>query len=182
MNYITVKKIIDLREVLDHKIYLSGEISKTEEQEEIDYNGWEIILDDELAKNIKAEELANFIKSLIKYKSDEVCLIKPLTEATLYFWFDDFPVRLCFNVLSGKDRHLPFNCRINTIDSPYPILKQFVKESYDYALRGNLHEIQFFEKGDPDFDEDYEVDLDQVTIDVWKITLPWNGEIEFYKS
>lgn len=176
MNYIKAKKIADLYDTLNYSIYLSGDINQI--RKEASYNGWGIMLDDELAKTIDVETLVQFIREVIKYRTEEIATIKTPIKVTLYFWFDEFISRLCFNILSGEDRELPFVCKINIIDSPYSILKKFIKKSYDYALHGNLHEIQFFEKGDPEFDEDYEVDLDQVTIDAWKITLPFNGEIE----
>ena len=170
MNYRTIKELAELYEILDCSIYLSEE--KYQEEEEIAYNGWDIMLDNELAQKINSEDLAQFISKLIKFRSKEISLIKPAIKSTLYIWFDDFPVRLSFNILSGENRELPFNCKINFVDSPYQILNEFIKEAYDYALRGNLHKIQFFEKGDPEFDEDYEIDLSKITINVWKITLP----------
>lgn len=103
-------------------------------------------------------------------------MIKPTPQATLYFWFDEMTLQLCFNILSGKNRKLPFSCKINVVDSPYPILNQFLKIACNNALYGNYHEFTFIEKSDPEFgkNHDYEVDLDKITLDVWKITLPWS--------
>jgi len=176
MNYRIINELTELYEILDCSIFLSGEMNQVEE--EIAYNGWEIMLHDELAKKIHSKDFVPFILDLIKLRTTDLLLIKPSINATLYFWFDDFPVRLCFNLLSGVNRKLPFNCKVNFIKSPIPILNEFINKSYDYALRGNLHEIQFFEKGDPAFDEDYEVDISKITIDVWKITLPVAGDIK----
>ena len=175
MNHIIIDELAGLYEILDCSIFISGEVDQVEE--EIAYNGWEIMLNDELAKRIKSEDLIPFISDLIKMRSEEIFLMKPLRNAILYFWFDDFPVRLCFNILSDADRVLPFNCKTNFIDSPFPILNEFVIKAHDYAIRGNLHEIQFFEKGDPAFDENYEVDFSKMTMDVWKIVLPLSKEL-----
>jgi len=87
-------------------------------------------------------------------------------------------LQLCCNILSGADRTLPFGCKINMVDSPYPILKEFINTVYNNVLHGNYHEFTFFEKGDPGFVDDFEVDVTEITINVWRIALPWSDEFE----
>ena len=106
-------------------------------------------------------------------------MIKPTSKATLYFWFDEMALQLCFNILSGEDRELPFGCKVNFVDSPYPILNLFLKVARNNALHGNYLGItKIIEKDDLDFgkNDDYEIDLDKIIIDVWKITLPFDSE------
>ncbi|MBV8661186.1 MAG: hypothetical protein JO129_03525 [Candidatus Dependentiae bacterium] len=175
-NYITIEKIIDLYQIFEEPIFLSGDISQI--QKEIYANSWGITLDNEFAKIIKADALAEFILDLVKFRSEEIAMIRPSTKATLYFWFDEFSLQLCFNILSGENRKLPFGCKINIVDSPYPILKEFLKVARNNALYGNyleFSEITDADKNDPDYG-DGSMNLDKITIDVWQINLPWNEE------
>jgi|SRR3989339_683926 len=175
MNYIKIFDLTDFHLILGSSIYLS--INEYEEQKEIYNNCWGIMLDNELAKRITVDELAEFISNLIKFRSEDICRIQPTPKATLYIWFDFQALRLCFNILSGEDRTLPFGCRVNLIDNPYPILKEFIKVAYNNALYGNYLGItKIIERGDPEFDKciNEEMDLDEFIIDVWKMTLPFN--------
>jgi len=70
MNYRTIKELAELYEILDCSIYLSEE--KYQEEEEIAYNGWDIMLDNELAQKINSEDLAQFISKLVKFRSKEI--------------------------------------------------------------------------------------------------------------
>lgn len=175
-NDIRIKEITDLYQLFSESIYLSGKATEEELYKELYANAWGIILDNELAKKITSDQLADFISDLVMFRSEEICMIKLTPKATLYFWFDFQALQLCFNILSGEDRKLPFGCHVNLIDNPYPILKEFIKVAYNNALYGNYLGItKIIEKGDPEFGKyDEEMDLDKITIDVWKMTLPFN--------
>jgi len=178
-NDIRIKKITDLYQIFGESIYLSGKITEDNMYKELYANSWGIIVDDELAKTIKIDELAEFISDLVKFRSKEISMIKPTPKATLYFWFDEMALQLCFNILSGENRDLPFGCKVNFVDSPYPILNLFLKIAYNNALYGNYLGItKMIEKDDPDFYEnnDFEVNFNSIIIDVWKITLPFDSE------
>jgi len=177
VNTVKIEKKIDLYQIFEEPMYLSGKTSQDQFYKELYANSWGIIVDEEFAKKITDDEIAEFISDLIKFRSQEISMIKPTLQATLYFWFDEMALQLCFNILSGKNIKLPFGCKINIVDSPYPILKQFLKAVRDNDLHGNYDEFTFVEKGDPSFDDDYEVDLSKITIDVWQITLPWENHI-----
>lgn len=178
-NTVRIEKITDLYQIFEEPIYLSGKTSQDQFYKELYANSWGIIVDDEFAKKIKADEIAEFISDLVKFRSKEISMIKPMPHATLYFWFDQQALQLCFNILSGAKRKLPVDCKINIVDSPYPILKEFIKVAYNNSLYGNYLGItNILEKGDPGYGDDFEMDLSKITIDVWKITLPWNDEVK----
>jgi len=172
INYLTIAEPIDLYQLLEERIFLSGDV--LDEQKEIFSNGWSIIVDDEFAKTIKTDDIAAFILDLVKIRSEEIRNIKPALKATLYFWFEEFPLQLCFNILSGENRKLPFHCKVNFADSPYPILNNFIKLVYHQSVYGNnLEAIEFIDKDDIRYGNEDEIDVSTITIDVWKITLPF---------
>ncbi len=173
INDITIASSLDLYQLLEESIFLSGKIY--DEQKEMFANGWGIMVDDEFAKKIKADDIADFILELVKARSEQIRNITPTPHATLYFWIDKLSLQLCFNILSGKNRKLPFRCNVNFVDSPYPILYDFIKMAYDNALYGNyLGEIEFIEKDDPRYGQEMEIDVTKRTLDVWKIALPFD--------
>lgn len=173
INYINIEKVSDLEQLFDVNIFLSGDT--LQEQKETYENGWGIIIDYELAKKITTDDLAEFILELVAVRTKQVLMINPALKAILYFWFDELALQLCFNILSEENRSLPFGCKINIVDSPYPILKHFLKVVYDNALYGNYLEITEIVESDCGFNnDDNGIDLELFVIDVWKITLPWS--------
>lgn len=176
-NDIRIKDIKDLYQIFSESIYLSGKITEEELYKELYANSWGIIIEPELGKKVSSDQIAEFIIDLVKFRSEDICMIKPLLKATLYVWFDFQALQLCFNILSGENRTLPFGCNINIIDNPYPILEDFIKVVYNNALYGNYLGItKIIEKSDPEFGtyDNEQLELDKITIDVWKITLPFD--------
>jgi len=178
-NDIRIKEVTDLYQIFEESIYLSGKMTQDDMYKELYANSWGIIIDYELAKKITSDELAEFISDLIKFRSQEILMIKPISKATLYFWFDHQALQLCFNILSGKNRDLPFGCKVNFVDYPYPILNLFLKVAYNNALHGNYLGItEIIENDNQKFieNDDYEVNLENFIIDVWKTTLPFDSK------
>jgi len=178
MNYTTIKSLANLYNILADSMYLSGNTSET--LKEASFNAWGIMLDDKLIKKIKAQDFDKFFLNLIKIRGQEISMVRPEMKVTLYVWFDHQSLRLCFNVLSGADRELPFACTLNIIDSPDSIYKKFIKVAHDNLIHGNYLGItEILEKGDLGWDDDEEdFDPKKFILDVWKITFPWNGEIK----
>lgn len=167
-NFITISVIADLYQILEEPLYLSGDLEQVDK--EIVYNAWGIMLDDKFAKIIRVENLAEFFFDMIKYRTEEIMKIKPAMNATLYIWFDDMALQLCFNILSGEDRELPFGCKLNIVDSPYIIFQEYINS----LLHGNyLRFTEVLEQGDFDFNDDEDDFYNDYVQDVWKITLPW---------
>lgn len=175
-NTVKIEKVADLYQIFEVPIYISGRQSQGDFYKELHANSWGIVIEDACTQTIKIDDIAQFISDLIVYRSQEISVIRPKQQATLYFWFDEMALQLCCNIVSGAHRELPFSCTVNRVDTPYPILKKFVQSACNYALHGNQDEFIFFEKDDPRFSDDFEVDLSSIIVDVWQITLPWSDE------
>ncbi len=171
INYITIEKISDLDQLLDAQVCLSGDLSQ--ELYETYQNGWGIILSHKIIKKITADDLADFFLKLIAIRTQQVSMMKPLEQGILYIWFDEIALQLCFNILSAQHQKLPFGCKVNIIDSPYPIFQQFVRTVAYNELYGNYLGITEIVEDKSQFN-DHEIDFETFIIDVWQIQLPWN--------
>lgn len=170
MNYIKIKKLTDLQIVLVCPIFLTEETAV--ERVDILRNTWGIKFANALIKKLTLQDLSHFVVELIKYRTQQICMLRLSTHVTLYIWFDYQALALCFNILSGENIKLPFGCTLNFLDSYEPILNNFLTIAKDNVIHGNYLGItKIIEKGDPDWDDDDDWDPKKYVQDVWVTTL-----------
>jgi hypothetical protein len=79
--------------------------------------------------------LKRFVVDLLERRKQQVAALHHKPGAVFYLWYSEQDVALCYNILSGKDRKLPFYCaKVVTLDSPDSILKRFLEGAKKYAL------------------------------------------------
>ncbi len=129
MNKDVMKKLQDyMNEIFDDEIYISGKTTNL--KEEIKQNTWGIGLPIPLLKKTTIDMLLDIVKQLLKKREQQILLLNVKTIATFYLWFDELALQLRFNLISGQQTKLPFNCDLKIIDKPNEILKDFLKYSY----------------------------------------------------
>lgn len=79
--------------------------------------------------------------------------------AIFYVWYDEQALQIRTNVLSGKDRPLPFYCsKVVSLDSPDSILQSYLADAKKYGNIIPFDEVEFISEGE---DHDEEVDEDE---------------------
>lgn len=141
MNYITINKLSDLKNILEESIYISGNQSLIEE--ETDHNMWALTFSDTLIKKLEVKDLEKFLSELLKKRSLQVTSIDPKLIATFYLWFDKQALQLRFNLISDENVTLPFDCKLNLSSSPEPIFNDLIAIGRQVAIEGDI--VEFFE-------------------------------------
>jgi len=176
MSSVLISKLVDFEFIINDDIYLSG--SSYEEKKEVYNNFWQISFDEKFISQLSLKQLNDFLSILLKKRSEQIVEMSDVSVATFYLWFDKQSSQLCFNLLSGENIELPFACTVKTADSHDIILNKCVNEAQYPAIKWD--DIEFIEKGDPGWDDDDD-DPKKFILDVWRITLPFNDEIESHK-
>lgn len=176
MNNIAIEKIDDLDQLLNFDIYLTGKYK--DQMTELAYNTWQISFDNMLIQQLKLADLKYFIAKLIKERSLQVERLGTTKHATFYMWVDQMSLQLCFDILSGKNIKLPFNCTVHVIKDYDIILKNFLKKAKKAAQRGchiPLEDITFLEPGDPGFGQEITSEPKDWIQDVYVTTITWKS-------
>ena len=84
-----------------------------------------LTFEDDLIKKVLITS-CQFLSQLLRKHQAQLNQIDSHQSATFYLWFDEQALQLRFNLLFGSDLTLPFRSKINVIDSPNPILKDFI--------------------------------------------------------
>ena len=177
MNYIIIKRLIDLQKIIISTIYLEEETATS--QENILENTWAITCSNKLLKKMKLKDLCRFVSHLIQYRSEQISQMDLSTKATFYIWFDALALQLRFNILSGENIELPFGCTLNFVTSYEVILQQYFHAAQNNALYGNYYKIlKMSSPDDPEFYDEDEYDDQAFIQDVWQITLPIQEKIK----
>lgn len=167
MSHIVINTLADLQYVLQGSICITGDESCM--QEEIYHNMCALTFSEDLILTIQIEDLQTFLADLLIQRNAQVCAQNPTTPATFYLWFDEQTLQLRFNLLSGADRALPFGCTVNQMDTPEPILQNFITTTRRVMVEGDV--IEYFEPGDEGFDDDADEDPKKYVLDVYAVTL-----------
>lgn len=180
-SHIASKKT--LQELINVDILITGD--STKQLEELYYNTWGMSFDRNFIKTLTIQDIYNFLTQLIKNRSQQVSDINK-GPATFYFWYDEQSVCLCFDILSGTNIKLPFQCQTNLISTPTPIIQAFLKDAQAEIHPLDFENFTFLNPGDPGWDEfdkeDEEEDISQQTIIVYAMTLPQNKISSFISN
>jgi hypothetical protein len=154
-NTITIRRTYDLKKLFPEQMCLSGKMN-----EEIEQNAWHInIFNKNCVSKIKAQSLEKFFNKLIRIKERQL----GKSQATLYVWFEDQEIQLCYNIISGITTDLPFRCHIKEV-SLSSVIHDFLDTCQKAAVPNSLfipyEEVQFFKRGDEGFDDEDEDDVD----------------------
>ena len=173
-NYIKIRKLTDFQKILESPIYLERETA--ESINNILRNSWGIQISDNLIKELDIKDLSRFISDLIKYRTQQLCEMNLGINATLYIWFEEEELQICFNVLSGENIKLPFYCTINFVDSFSHILNDFLNKAHEKIVYGSFYVMEPAEKVYPAIDSDEWPDVSQVILNVWVTTLKCDNQ------
>lgn len=161
---ITVEKNAELQNLLEIEIFL---IDKKElSQKEICTNVYGFDCTELFLKNVTVEYLQKFVKNLVNNRRQQVEALHHQPGAIFYLWYDEQALQIRYNILSGKNRPLPFACsKIEILDSPDTILQRYLDDA-----RANVIELEKLEEEDDDdtdhrrfvdacdFDEDEDIE------------------------
>lgn len=129
MNYAIIQNMHDFEQITESPIFIGCD--KKLLNTEISTNMWAISLDDKIIKNISLDKLLEFINNLVSKKKQQLSQLNISCPVIFYMWFDEMASQLRFNFISGLHEKLPFGCKLNIIDSPYPILTGFLQSQSD---------------------------------------------------
>ena len=124
-------------------------------------------------KTLTLLDIYNLLKQLINKRSQQVFQSNN-GPATFYLWYDEQSFNLGFDVLSGINTKLPFNCKINILHTPISILKKLLNDTQSDTNYLSWENLTILNPGDPDFDDKDDNDdyLTNLMIDVYVTTLP----------
>ena len=157
MNVIKISELNQLDPIVSDQLCLSGVQS-----EEIYHNMWCIVLESDLIKQVKIEQLKDFVDRLVENREQQVRRIDIHKNVVLYMWFDQQALQLRFNIITGDEKTLPFGCKVQLVNVVDPILNNFVNIVREVAQHGD--QVQFFDKNgvdnwDEDDEEEYVLDV-----------------------
>lgn len=154
MNYIKIKKLSDFSKILDEPIYIAGNTLML--SAEIYNNMWCVGFSESLMKKLKVEDLEEFIGRLIKTRTKQ--LEDSGLSAKFYMFYDIQASQLRFNFISYDNKCLPFDCELNLLSSPQPLLKTYLEEEYKYITEGVT--IEYLDPKDMIEEEEEEIVMD----------------------
>ena len=170
MSHTVIKKFSDLDFIIQDNIFLSGNTKSI--QKETYENMWEITFDKQFIAQISIEDLNAFLKKLLQNRSEQMKTRFSHNYATFYFWFDEQALQLRFNILSGKNIKLPFECKLKIEQTVDPIFIHFLSEAQRIAIHGNLQDFIIIDRDDPRWDTFEDIDPTSWTQPVYVKKLP----------
>lgn len=123
MNFINIKKLSDLKTILDSNVYIA-EHGSLQDQEVIE-NTWGISIFDIRSAHINQQEILDFITKLMRLRQKQVSFGLIASPITFYVWVDEMASQLRFSFISGYGHDLPFMCKVERISSLQEIINIF---------------------------------------------------------
>jgi hypothetical protein len=161
---ITVKSARDLEKLLYAKITLIDRDILTQKEIYQNFHGFDC--SEIFIKDLTLNYLQTFVKKLVENRKQQVTALHHEPGAVFYLWYDEQTLQIRFNVLSGKNRPLPFaSHKTECLNSPDTILHRYL----DDALT-NAFELELLDTSDQyiddnrifvdalDFDQDQEIE------------------------
>jgi len=164
MNDILITKLSDLQTVINSPIYLSGD--KNLQSLETEKNMWALLFEPSLIKQLAVHDLITFFSMLIAKKEAQVLKQDSVDAATFYLWFDEMAAQLRFNIISGCNGSLPFDCDIQFVDNAQ-ILGDFLHSKHHEGISWN--ELETLDETDQADDE-----KESYVLKVFSLCLPAN--------
>lgn len=157
INYLTIHNMNDFKQIIDSPIFIGCD--KMVQEIETSKNMWAISIDTKILKNISASVLFEFITTLLHNRIKQISQLNISCPVIFYMWFDEMVGQLRFNIISELNKALPFSCSTNIIDSPHPILINFLQSQHNPDISWNdLEEIN---------DDDNDIEENDFILDVF---------------
>lgn len=150
INYITLCDAQDFNYILNESFVLTGNVSK--QKYEICNNTWAMAFAPPEILSITELDLLNLFNLLRGHIQKQLIDSGSKFCVTFYLWFDEQSGHLCFNVLSGRIKKLPFGCIVKIVPDPLSIIKSCLSSPYLYYIPAN--EIIEISSVDDDSDDD----------------------------
>jgi len=165
MNYLTAEKLTDLQ----HLMYLEIELidKLTLSSREIWLNTWCIEFTPDFLQKLIFNDLKKFIHDLVEARRKQVARLNHKPGAVFYVWYDQQNIELCCNILSGKNRALPFFANnVVIVDSPDFILRSYLNDAKKNAIKLQQEKIYQDDVEEKNFidnaDSDQGAELEQI--------------------
>lgn len=146
MKILAVSHLNFLQEIIATPIYVGYQA------EALCWNMWCISLERDLVQTIVVQDLVYFVNKLVATRKHQLQGRKITNDVTFYMWFDKQALQLRFSLTSAAVSSLPFQCKVNLIDIPEPILKDFIDTVKQINQFGD--DVEVFEVEDSAWDED----------------------------
>jgi hypothetical protein len=127
-NSLRYQDVADLKQIIDNPIFITGNSSL--QDQEIARNMWCLSIDPDVIKTIAVNDLVDFVSSLLNKRTQQIIDAGVIHPAIFYMWFDEMAAQLRFNIISDFGKKLPFGCQLDIVDSPQPILEDFLASHY----------------------------------------------------
>lgn len=114
---------------------------------------WGLSVDDSMLQSVSKEQFEEFVADLIDKRKQQIAQMHNSFPSTFYVWFDEMAAQFRFNILSGHALRLPFECRVEIVDSLEPIWQEFNDSRYQTGI--SWSELEFFEDDVDDDEEEY---------------------------
>lgn len=103
---------------------------KTSSNKEITKNMWAISLDPTAIEKLVVQDFIKFLTKFLEKKEQQILQKHINGPVVFYMWFDEMAAQLRFNTIADFNNKLPFGCDVEVIDSPEPIIKDFLTSHY----------------------------------------------------
>ncbi len=127
-----------LGDVVEDRIYIGS--SDADLEEEVRRNMWSISITGQQAKTLSKEDFLAFISEVI---SDRKQQVEDAGHGMIfYLWFDEIACQLRFNLISDFHLRLPFESRLQPIETPELIVRRFLESKcHDGIPLSELREV-----------------------------------------
>ena len=144
----------NIDEIISDKIYLTDNLDEL--NKEIENNHWSIGIDSDTAKNVKNEDLRDFLRKVVKNRIAQLDKSDKNIDLTYYSWFDEQAGNLNLNFINSRHKKLPFKAELEFVDSIDTIISDFLNSKYlDGIPWDELEDIS----GDSDVKEETDIKL-----------------------
>jgi len=148
-----INDISDLNFVINAplKVPLIAVEDKTSNNNAIIKNMWVLSFSLTAINEIHAQDLIKFVAKFLEKKRQEITQKGIASPIVFYMWFDEMAAQLRFNTIIAFNKKLPFGCKVDIVDSPEPIIQDFLASHYHDGIPWSE-----LEESEDDLDEDEE--------------------------
>ena len=117
-----------INEIISDRLYLTDNLDEL--KKEIENNHWSIGIDFDTLKNIKKDDLRNFLKKTVNNRITQLDKSELNIDLIFYSWFDEKTGNLNLNFINSRHENLPFTAELEFVDSIDTIINSFLNSKY----------------------------------------------------